>query len=211
MLFLSVLSMSLLPAAYGSEFCGDWTAAEIDATEGKYSPVLELRSCDLTGGVSAFLQMKNSGVERLKVTYRAHTEEKIPKDDELVLAPGETKRGATCLQCSRRKGGLKLWEIVSVEVQAGPAQPQSAVPADPASLPAASSSVDVTPPAPAKPQPAAAPSMLMEPVNQASPAPEKLPDVPSQQKTEPVTELPKSQSENPSSWDQLPPEFRPRK
>jgi len=116
-------------AAYGSESCGAWLMTETDPGGGKYLMTLQLRSCDLTGGVSAFLQFKNSGSENLKLSYRVFGEaEKILKEGTLTVGPGETKRDATCQQCAKRKGGIKTWEMVSVEILSSEA---SSTPAQP--------------------------------------------------------------------------------
>lgn len=229
-------------SAQGSESCGAWRMTDADPSGGLYMMAVQLRSCELTGGVSAFLQFQNSGNERLKVFYRIHTEEKKPKEGNITLAPGETARGATCQQCTRRKGGIKSWEIVSVEVLAAtpsPAAPDAAVVAPQAPevqknktdlkpavatpevvKPAVAIPAPDTPPLPAVAAPApivtaapvakpavvipapTTPSLPVVPVKTTPPPPTTATTAPEGLVTEDGTVIP---------WDQLPPEFRPKK
>jgi len=112
-----VAGIFVMAAAYGSDSCSAWLMSASDPVGGKYLMTLQLRSCDLTGGVSAFLQFQNAGTENLKLSYRVYGEDKkILKEGILTISSGQTKRDATCQQCAKRKGGIKTWEILSIDV-----------------------------------------------------------------------------------------------
>lgn len=220
-------------SAHGSEACGAWRMTDADPSGGQYVMSVQLRSCELTGGVSAFLQFQNSGNERLKVFYRIHTEDKKPKEGDITLAPGETARGATCQQCTRRKGGVKSWEMISVEVLAAPpsasapdaavvapqvpeAQTNEATPKPVAVAPELVKPVVATPSLPAAPT-AAVPEVRKPVVAIPTAAAPSLPAVPvakppsTSATATTATEGLVTEDGTVIPWDQLPPEFRPKK
>jgi len=111
-LVLAVIFLSEVVPVEASQACGEWLAPEAGAKPNEYP--LELRSCDLTGGISAFLQFQNSSSHRLKLTYRVTTNDEAVKESQLEIEPG-LNRGTTCVACARRKAGLRSWEILAIE------------------------------------------------------------------------------------------------
>lgn len=210
LLWPALLAGLAAQSTLAAESCGAWIMADADPSDGRYLMVVQARACDLTGGVSAFVQFRNEGAERLKLAYRVKVDDSAPKpkEGEVTLEPGQLLRGPTCQQCSSRKGGIKAWEILSIEVLPGApavtvptAAETSTAPPPVVTAPAPEPAQPVPAPPPAVPSPKPAPTpAAVKPAGPPAPAAAKEPV--DGLVTEDGTVIP---------WDQLPPEFRPKK
>lgn len=215
---------------FAEENCGAWHAAEVDPTGGQF--IIEMRICDLTYGLSAYVQIKNSSDKRLALAYRIVTKDDKSKDNDIILEPDSIARAGNCQACAKRYAGFKSWELLSAKATKD--QPEKKVEAP---VPAVVSTSPATP-APVKEQ-----AVKEAEATPSTPAPAKVVDQPKpvESTTPAVAAVPSannstaSQTSIPASssdvtkdtekkvdgfkaedgtiipWDKLPPEFRPRK
>lgn len=220
--------------------CNNWGSPSADPTKGRYA--IELRTCELTYGLSAYIEIRNKSETRLVLAYRIVTGDDKYKDGDVVLEAGVITRAGNCQACAKRHVGFKSWELISASE--APADEGTATAVKPAALPAfmetpAAAKKPVVE-APAKPvtakpaaepvteKPAPAPAATI-PASAATPAPTPTP-TPVTEQPKPVPEI-KTEVEKPATepeqkkevdgfraddgtiipWDQMPPEFRPRK
>jgi len=239
-----VLLLALSAAVNADASCKDWSAATVDPTKGKYPIVL--RICDLTYGLSAYVEIKNQSSSRLALAYRITTNDDKQRDvTELVLEPSITTRAENCQACASRHAGFKSWEILSVSEAIDDNKSGSAATAAPlpafmgqpgsgsAKVPsgqvptvkaaaAAPEKREVAQPSPGKPvaektmteKPlTAAPAVAAEPPKAAAVEPAKAVVAEPAAVTAPESESEGFRAEDGTiiPWEQLPPEFRPRK
>lgn len=238
--FLAVSLLALSSTLSAEENCNSWSAPSSDAAKGRYA--IELRTCDLTYGLSAYIEIKNPSDKRVALAYRIITNDDKYKDGDIVLAQNAITPAGNCQACAKRHAGFKSWEIVSADEVAddAAAEPGAPVPVKPAALPAFMDQPGTAPKTvaspPAKPvatkplpEPAAEKPAVAAPIPVATPA--VVPaaaSVPAtveqpkaatvQQKVEAPAAEPEKKEEGFRAddgtiipWDQMPPEFRPRK
>lgn len=222
--------------SYADASCKEWSVAAVDPAKGKYP--LELRICDLTYGLSAYVEIRNMGSQRLALAYRITTNDDKQRDaTEVVVEPGVTTRAENCQACASRHAGFKSWEIVSVseaidDDKAGSAATAAPLPAfmgGGSKAPAAKTApveavkvVEKTQPAAVKPQTEIPVVKQTVKTPADKPATAAAPAVMEQPKAEAAVPAPAAEAEKESEgfraedgtiipWEKLPPEFRPRK
>jgi hypothetical protein len=227
---VSVLAISCVADAEDS--CKNWSTASVDPTKGKYP--IELRTCDLTYGLSAYIEIRNSSGSRVALSYRIITNDEKYKDGDIILEPDTTTQAGNCQACAKRHAGFKSWEILTareaIEDTSGTQSNVSAAPLPsfmdkPAGAKApvaesekrAGSTKPLIQPNVEKPiaeKPVVAPAPVLAPpvpapvAEQVKPAATPATAAPEPEKTQ---EGFRAEDGTIIPWDKLPPEFRPRK
>lgn len=213
-------------SAYSAEdVCKAWQPAAADPTGGRYS--LELRICDLTMGLSAYVQIKNSSDTRIALSYRIVTNDDKHRDSDAIIEPGMATRVENCQACATRHAGFKSWQILSADIapegEAGTPKPAASNLGLPSFMDKQITSKSVAQ-EPAKPQvdlQAQKPVAVPAPVELVKPAEPSRPEEKTNAVTVPAvvpTPTPEADQEGIRAangtvipYDQLPPEFRPKK
>lgn len=188
---------------HAEENCNVWQTPNTDPSAGKY--LIELRTCDLTYGLSAYVQIKNSSDQRLALSYRIITKDDKYKDDDIVLEPGSTTRAGNCQACAKRYAGFKAWELRSVKVAETKAE---------ASAPVQTPAKITDAPKPVEPAPVvktSAAEATPASVNSTDQEADQKKNTPIQKDAEKKPAVFKTEDGTEIPYDQLPPEFRPRK
>jgi len=147
---LGISALVACSVSFAEENCNGWSAADVDSTKGRYN--IELRTCDLTYGLSAYVQIKNLSNHRIALGYRIITMDNKHRDDEIILAPSDITQAGNCQACAKRHAGFKSWEILTVKEVAEDApgsQPGGSIPSN-SSLPAFMAKPAATVKSPAK-------------------------------------------------------------
>jgi hypothetical protein len=100
-------------SAHAEENCGGWRSADVDPTKGKFE--IELRVCDLPYGLSAYIQVRNSSEDRVALSYRLFMKDHSSKDNDIVIEAGGMIRAETCQACAKRYSGLESWQVLSAK------------------------------------------------------------------------------------------------
>jgi len=228
---VTVFALAGASAVLAEENCNAWHPPDNDPTHGQF--MLELRSCDLAMGVSAYIQIRNNGEDRVALTYRLIMKDDKQKDSDITLEPYSSTRAGNCQACAKRYAGLKSWDILSAKSLGKAPPPEKAAPDAAATAPtsaapeAGATSSNVSSNVPAKSTPVVSPAApasttatnAAPAVSAASTAPKTAaPEAPKAEakkeetKKEKLTEKDGFKAEDGTiiPWDQLPPEFRPR-
>jgi len=201
---------------HADDNCLPWQDAATDPAAGKYA--LQLRTCEITYGLSTQVQIQNNSDQRLDVSFRITTKDNNSKESNAVLEPRVTTSAGNCQACAKRHAGFLSWEIISIKAleNSSPKLPDknpvmtpapAGVPAPAAVNPQSPAATDshpikpVTATPPEKPQ-SANKNVPVDAVAKPDLAKEKENKEQEGFKTEDGTVIP---------YEQLPPEFRPHR
>lgn len=98
--------------AQAKEACSAWKIPAEDASGGEYR--LELRVCEVTYGLTAYVQVQNFSDTELDLFYRITFASGKERDEHTTIPPSTILKVGMCQDCAKRHDGFKSWQIVEV-------------------------------------------------------------------------------------------------
>ncbi len=112
---LSLLVLVLMwDTALARESCLGWKRPESDPSGGRYQ--LELQVCEVTYGLSAYVQVQNLSDKSLALDFVVVTGADTEKPASIRLEPGAVMRAGMCQKCAKKNEGYKHWDIVNIQL-----------------------------------------------------------------------------------------------